>query len=63
MSTQWVEQLHHAASQGSDLLICELIEQIPAENAPLAVALTDLVENFRFDLITELAQLSSGLAN
>jgi two-component system sensor histidine kinase/response regulator len=63
MSTQWVEQLHHAADQGSDLLICELIEQIPAENAPLAVALTDLVENFRFDLITELAQLSSGLAN
>lgn len=56
MPTGWVEQLHHAAAQGSDLLICELIEQIPKEHAPLAVALTDLVENFRFDLVTELAQ-------
>jgi signal transduction histidine kinase/CheY-like chemotaxis protein len=60
MPTEWVEQLHHAAAQGSDLLIYQLLTQIPKENAPLAVALTDLVENFRFDLVTELAQPIKG---
>jgi len=56
MSTEWVEQLCHAAAQGSDLLIYQLIEQIPQENAALAVALNNLVENFQFDRVTELAQ-------
>jgi hypothetical protein len=37
------------------LLIYQLIEQIPQENA-LAVALNNLVENFQFDRVTELAQ-------
>ncbi len=59
MSSEWVEQLHNAAASGSDLLIYELIEQIPTENAALAMALTDLVENFRFDIVTELAQPTS----
>ncbi len=56
MPTDWVEQLHYAAAQGSDLLLYHLIEQIAEENAPLAVGLTDLVDKFRFDLVTELAQ-------
>ena len=56
MSSEWVEKLHNAAASGSDLLIYQLIAQIPPENAVLAGALTDLVENFRFDLVTELAQ-------
>lgn len=60
MPTDWVEQLHYAAAQGSDLLLYELIEQIAEENAPLAVALTDLVDKFRFDLVTELAQPVKG---
>lgn len=60
MSTQWVEQLYHAASQGSDVLIVQLIEQIPQENAALAMALTDLVEDFRFEKILELAQPTLG---
>ncbi len=56
MPTTWVAQLHHAAAQGSDLLLYQLIEQIPKENAPLTVVLTDLVDNFRFDQVMELAQ-------
>ena len=56
MSSEWVEKLHNAAASGSDLLIYQLIAQIPPENAALAGALTDLVENFRFDRVTELAQ-------
>jgi len=60
MPTEWLQQLHHAAAQGSDLLIYRLLEQIPEENASLAVALTDLVENFRFERVTELAQPIEG---
>ncbi len=56
MPITWVAQLHHAAAQGSDLLLYQLIEQIPKENAPLTFALTDLVDNFRFDQVMELAQ-------
>ena len=56
MSSEWVEKLHNAAASGSDLLIYQLIAQIPPENTALAGALTDLVENFRFDRVTELAQ-------
>ena len=60
MPTEWVEQLHHAAAQGSDFLIYQLLTQIPEENAPLAVALTDLVDNFRFERFTELAKPIKG---
>lgn len=60
MPTEWAEQLHYAAAQGSDLLLYQLIEQIAEENAPLAVALTDLVDKFRFDLVTKLAQSVKG---
>ncbi|WP_190436913.1 MHYT domain-containing protein [Funiculus sociatus] len=58
MPPQWIEQIHYAASQGSDLLIFELIKQIPAENSALINALTDLAENFQFEEIIKLAQSS-----
>lgn len=58
MPPQWIEQIHYAASQGSDLLIFELIKQIPAENPALINALTDLAENFQFEEIIKLAQSS-----
>lgn len=63
MPNTWVERLHYAAAQGSDLLIYQLIEQIPKENAPLTVALTDLVNNFRFEQVMELAQPIQEEAN
>lgn len=56
MPSSWVKQLYHAAAQGSDLLIFQLIEQIPETNAVLCAALTDLVKNFQFDRVMELAQ-------
>ncbi len=58
MPTEWVTQLHEAAAECSDELIFELIEQIPQEHAPLAIALKDLAENFLFDRIVEMTQLS-----
>ncbi|MBD2039101.1 response regulator [Microcoleus sp. FACHB-672] len=56
MPAHWAEQLYHAGSQGSDFLMLQLIEQIPPQHSSLAIALTDLVENFRFDKIMELSQ-------
>ncbi|MBD1907983.1 PAS domain-containing protein [Funiculus sociatus GB2-A5] len=58
MPPQWIEQIHYAASQGSDLLIFELIKEIPADNSALIIALTDLAENFQFEQIIKLAQSS-----
>ncbi|MBD2004635.1 MHYT domain-containing protein [Funiculus sociatus] len=58
MPPQWIEQIHYAASQGSDILILELIKEIPADNSALIIALTDLAENFQFEQIIKLAQSS-----
>ena len=54
MPLEWVNQLHHAASQGSDSLIFKLIEQIPDEYSSLSGTLTELVADFRFDQIIAL---------
>ena len=56
MPSSWVIQLHEAATQCSDRLILQLIEQIPAENSLLVEALTDLAHNFRFDILMQLTQ-------
>jgi urea ABC transporter urea binding protein len=56
MSEQWVEQLYQAALSAHAKLIFELIKQIPEQNQVLANALTDLVNNFRFDKIIDLTQ-------
>ena len=57
MSPEWREQLHQAAVECSDDLILELAEQIPEENAPLAIALKDLAHNFLFDRVIELTTI------
>ncbi|MGB3404142.1 MAG: GAF domain-containing protein [Microcoleaceae cyanobacterium] len=57
MSREWVQQLHIAAAQCSDLLTTELIAQIPTEHHHLSHALNTLVDNFRFDQIMELTTL------
>ncbi|MEC4984614.1 MAG: GAF domain-containing protein [Oscillatoria sp. PMC 1068.18] len=54
MPSEWIAKLNHAAAQGSDLLILQLITQISSENATLAVLLRDLAENFQFEQIVEL---------
>lgn len=57
MPAHWVVELHRAALCVDDNRILELIEQIPETEANLANALTDLVENFRIDIIIDLTQL------
>jgi len=57
MSTDWVVELHRAALCVDDNRILELIKEIPETEANLANALTDLVDNFRIDIIIDLTQL------
>ncbi|KYC42308.1 hybrid sensor histidine kinase/response regulator [Scytonema hofmannii PCC 7110] len=56
MPAEWIEQLHYAVLCANDEIILQLIEQIPEKEASLAQALTDLVNNFRLDMLLELAQ-------
>lgn len=56
MPIEWVENLYHAAAQGSDNLILELVKQIPQELSILSSSLSDLVANFQFEEIIELMQ-------
>ncbi|MGL4376106.1 MAG: ATP-binding protein, partial [Microcoleaceae cyanobacterium] len=54
MPLEWVKQVHNAARSGDDVLVMELAQQIPAEYQDFVSRLTDLVENFRLDLISDL---------
>jgi PAS domain S-box-containing protein len=63
MSIIWLQQLHLAAAQGSDTMLLQLIEEIPAAQAPLANALADLVNNFRFDQIMALSKSAHSSGN
>ncbi|MBD1837068.1 MHYT domain-containing protein [Coleofasciculus sp. FACHB-501] len=56
MPSEWIQQLHYAASQGSDFLLLQLLQEIPPENSFVINALTNLVENFQFEQIMELIQ-------
>jgi PAS domain S-box-containing protein len=56
MPAEWIQQLHNAASQGNDLLIVQLMEQIPADKVDLPEALKVLVENFDFEQVIALTQ-------
>jgi len=53
-SSPWLEKLYQAASQGSDDRLLTLLEELPAEEAPLKQHLKTLVLDFRFDRILEL---------
>jgi two-component system sensor histidine kinase/response regulator len=56
MSSQWIEQLHQAAMRVNSKLIGQLIQEIPQEQSYVANALTELVNQFRFDVIMELTK-------
>ena len=56
MPPEWVEQLYEAAEICSNDMILELIQQIPDVHAPLANALTNWANDFRFERVMELTQ-------
>jgi PAS domain S-box-containing protein len=55
MPTEWRTQLHQAATQVDAEQIVQLIQQIPPEYSPLALAIFDLANRYRFDRIVELS--------
>ncbi len=56
MPAEWVAQLYQAANEVNNQQIFQLIEQIPSEHDPVAIALTGLVRNFRCDKIIDLTE-------
>ncbi|MGK7872194.1 MAG: ATP-binding protein [Xenococcaceae cyanobacterium] len=54
MPTEWVTQLHYFAAAADAEQIFRLLEQIPEENASLAQAIADLVNNFCFEQLMDL---------
>lgn len=60
MPSQWLSQLHRAAEGCQDEEILALIEQIPEPHSALKLALADLVDNFRLDLIIDLINASTN---
>ena len=58
MPSVWLRELEWAAKNLDEDIVIQLIEQIPETNKLLAEALSDLLENFRLDVILRLAQLS-----
>ncbi|WP_017713347.1 ATP-binding protein [Prochlorothrix hollandica] len=54
MGSVWIERVRHAAAQGSDDLLFQLLLEIPADQAELQQHLDDLVQNFRFDRVMDL---------
>jgi PAS domain S-box-containing protein len=60
MPAQWRSQLHQAATQVDAEQILRLIDLIPPAHSPLALAIADLMNRYRFDRLVELTQ-SSGI--
>lgn len=56
MPPEWVNELYQAADCVDNEQIFRLIEQIPPTHAPLALAIADLVNNFRCDHLIDLIQ-------
>ena len=56
MPTEWVEALYQAAIEADAELILSLTEQISTANTPLSSAISDLVDNFQFEQITNLIE-------
>ncbi|MEO0458637.1 MAG: hypothetical protein AAF152_18950, partial [Cyanobacteria bacterium P01_A01_bin.114] len=54
MSSDWISHLHTAAAVLDAESCLKLIKHVPDD--AVALALTDLVNNFRFDILLELSQ-------
>jgi hypothetical protein len=61
MPTEWIDLLYEAAIKGFDQSILQLVNQIPADLAPLAEVLREWVASFCFDKVVHLVQLSAHL--
>ncbi|MEG4110146.1 PAS domain-containing protein, partial [Microcoleus sp. S13_C5] len=60
MPSEWIAQFRQEVLCANDELILQLIDQIPESEASLAHTLTDLVNNFRLDILFDLIRASSN---
>jgi PAS domain S-box-containing protein len=60
MPTLWIAKLFRAATLADNDLIFQLLTEVPESNATLANALSDLVNNFRYDKIMQAAKIVSN---
>lgn len=60
MPIEWVQQLNQAAMKVNAKLVSQLIQHIPEDQAPLANALTQLVDDFCFEEIVDLTKQFSN---
>lgn len=61
MPPAWIERLHNAAVQCNDLVILDLVKEIPETQNFLAETIAHLAENFEFEQITDAIQaISTG---
>lgn len=58
MPSIWLRELEKAARNLDEDIVIQLIDQIPESNKLLAEGLSDLLDNFRLDIILRLVQLS-----
>jgi signal transduction histidine kinase len=56
MPPEWINYLHQAALRTDESQILRLIEQIPDNQEPMAIVLTEWIKNFRCDKILDLTQ-------
>ena len=56
MPQDWISALHQASREMDEDHVVKLIQQIPAENEQLVKNLTNLVDNFRLDLLLNLTK-------
>jgi PAS domain S-box-containing protein len=56
MPSTWVRRLYYAAAQGSDQLVLELVQEIPANHSELVSTITHLTSVFQFNQILELVE-------
>lgn len=56
MPREWITKIHQLAEACQDEEILTLIEQIPQEYSDIKLALTNLVDNFRLDVIFDLSE-------
>lgn len=60
MPSDWLKDIYQRASQGNDVLLNQLLEDIPPEHQSIAVALSHLIENYQFEKIIQLTEPLQG---
>ncbi|MFC1936260.1 response regulator, partial [Chloroflexota bacterium] len=53
---EWVKQMHQAAAQADGEEVLRLVEEISGQNGELATCMSDLVKDFRFDILMDISQ-------